>query len=405
MKITVIIRTFNESKWIAYCLKALRAQVYSGVFRVIVVDSGSTDNTLNIVKTIDPGVKIVIPEDRIYFPGKFINYGIDASDSDTEYVIILSAHCVPTDVNWLSNMVASIEADKEIVGVYCKQIPIRSTNYENRRDLINVFGEESFIKTKDPFFHNAASIVRRSALQKIPFDSTVKHIEDRIWAEKILNLGYKIKYEAGCSVTHEHGINQHSNDYNSLRGKGVALLQTSSDRLNDVELFLKSITNILLVPINSKAEVIDAVLKLLSDFNIETNNLNFDDSNLSLKQLITKHLKYSMVKNSSYYDYVLYINCAKYNHSEKLKDLANIIISKNSDMCFYVEEVKNDYYIFDSNDDKLIFRSEDIMGKYVEKEHMKVAQYELGTFLRSNFLINSEPLGETIVFKTNEAFN
>ena len=27
------------------------------------------------------------------------------------------------------------------------------------------------------------------------------------------------------------------------------------------------------------------------------------------------------------------------------------------------------------------------MGKYVEKEHMKVAQYELGTFLRSNFLI------------------
>ena len=55
-----------------------------------------------------------------------------------------------------------------------------------------------------------------------------------------------------------------------------------------MELFLKSVTNILLVPINSKAEVIDAVLKLLSDSNIETNDLNFDDS-IKLKQLITKH--------------------------------------------------------------------------------------------------------------------
>ena len=48
-----------------------------------------------------------------------------------------------------------------------------------------------------------------------------------------------------------------------------------------------------------------------------------------------------MVKNSSYYDYVLYINCAKYNHSEKLKHL-EILLFQKLDMCFYVEEVKND---------------------------------------------------------------
>ena len=151
MTVSIIIRTFNESKWIAYCLKALKAQEYGGDFRIIVVDSGSTDNTLDIVKRVDPRIQIVVPEDNIYRPGKFINYGIDSAEGNTDYFIILSAHCVPTDTSWLNAMIASIEADELIAGVYCKQIPIRSTNYENRRDLINIFYEDLSLKQRTHF--------------------------------------------------------------------------------------------------------------------------------------------------------------------------------------------------------------------------------------------------------------
>ena len=398
MKIAIIIRTFNESRWIAYCLKALKTQHYKGQIQLIIVDSGSTDNTLDIAKRVDPDIVIIRPKESNYLPGKFINFGIAAADTDTNFVVILSAHCVPTSSKWLNTMVSSIRQDEKIAGVYCKQIPTRSTNYENKRDLVNVFGEETLIKHKDPFFHNAASIIRYCVLSEVPFDHTVKHIEDRIWSEKVHKLGYKTKYESGCSVIHEHGINQHSDDYNSLRGKGVAQLQTTSDKLNQLEMYLKKLTKMLVIPVNYNEKVISNVLMLLSDMDLDVDIGEPNYADYSLKELITHRLKEQMELNDNYYDFVLYINCSKYEKKDNLKELANFAIAKNADMSFYVEQIKNDYFIFNSLDEELIIRSEQVMERYENKEHVKLARYELGTFIRTNYLLNDITLGETIMF-------
>ena len=48
-KISIIVRTKNEERWISHCLKSIYDQNYPS-FEVILVDNESTDNTLEIAK-------------------------------------------------------------------------------------------------------------------------------------------------------------------------------------------------------------------------------------------------------------------------------------------------------------------------------------------------------------------
>lgn len=405
MKISIIIRTKNESKWIAYCLKSLENQEFDGEFEVIVVDSGSTDNTLEIVQLVYPSAKIVSPSDPVYLPGKFINYGLAEASAEADYVIILSAHCVPTTNQWLKGMVQSIEISDGVVGAYCKQIPFRSTNFENKRDLVNSFGDEVIIKSKDAFFHNAASIVSTETLKRFPFSASAKHIEDRLWAEKVLWAGLKIKYDPSISVIHEHGLNQHTDNYSSLRGKGVAKLQKESTDLQEFERNLGSLTKILLVAVNAQPHKILTIIDKLKNYQVETDTSAIETKEMSLKELIKRKLQFNIAEKQAYFDFVLYVNCLKMDTTLNLNDLCEGVIARNADMCFFVDEITNDYFVMDNQDDKLIVRTENIMNKYSAKEHVKVARYEHGTFVRSNFLLNDETLGETVMFKHDNTNN
>ena len=48
-KVSIIIRTKNEERWIGHCIKRINSQPYKN-FEIILVDSESTDNTVNKAK-------------------------------------------------------------------------------------------------------------------------------------------------------------------------------------------------------------------------------------------------------------------------------------------------------------------------------------------------------------------
>jgi CMP-N-acetylneuraminic acid synthetase len=54
-------------------------------------------------------------------------------------------------------------------------------------------------------------MLRRKLWEENQFDETLANIEDRVWAEKILQRGHKIVYEPTASVYHYHGIHQNGN--------------------------------------------------------------------------------------------------------------------------------------------------------------------------------------------------
>ena len=199
-KVSIIIRTKNEEQWIEMCLRKIYEQTYKN-FEIIIVDNLSKDKTIDKIKKYN--CKIV--KIKKFIPGKAINMGV--SKSTGEIIVCLSAHCIPVDKDWLKHLILDLNK-KNIGAVYGKQLPLPYSSPLDKRDLYNTFGEEKRIQSKDTFFHNANSAFKKKLWNKIKFDEKILHIEDRVWAHDILQLGYKIIYQPKSKVYHWHGINQ-----------------------------------------------------------------------------------------------------------------------------------------------------------------------------------------------------
>ena len=225
--VSIIIRGKNEEDWLGLCLRSIREQTYTN-HEIIYVDNESSDSSIDIANYYKVAK---IKKIKNFLPGEAINIGIKASKGI--YIVIISAHCIPRDRNWLSALVQSIQPDK-IAGVYGRQLPLPSTSPDDARDLLITFGDESRIQKKDPFFHNANSIIKRSVWNQVNFDNSITNIEDRDWAKKILDLGFHIKYDPRAGVYHYHGLHQHNN-YESFRASAVnSLIQKIDDHDKDI---------------------------------------------------------------------------------------------------------------------------------------------------------------------------
>jgi GT2 family glycosyltransferase len=201
MTVGVVIRTLDESELIGRCLDALRRQRSRHPLQVLVVDSGSTDSTVEIAEA--HGVRVThLP------PGEFdysnaLNVGI--AELHEDLVIILSGHAIPLDDRWLEGMVAPF-ADPQVAGVGCRQVPWPDAPWREVQRLRRMFGEERGRYTRDSkeglAFSNAASCIRRSVWEEQPF--RLPAAEDQEWAERVVAAGWTVVYEPAAAVYHSH---------------------------------------------------------------------------------------------------------------------------------------------------------------------------------------------------------
>ena len=163
---------------------------------MIIVDSHSKDNTSNIVKKHN--VRIVQCDNFTY--GRGLNTGIKASKYDI--ICSLSAHCYPASDRFLTKMYSHF-CDEDIGGVYSRQLPVMESNILEKRNICIRFLKEK--KSRDSYyFNNASSMFRKKLGLNMKFNEYVIALEDIIWANDIINMGYKIKYEPNAVVYHYH---------------------------------------------------------------------------------------------------------------------------------------------------------------------------------------------------------
>ncbi len=244
--VSIIIRSKNEEKWIDSCLRSIFNQKFKN-FEVLLIDNFSKDNT----KKIATKYEVKILNIKNYKPGLAINKGVIKSSGSI--LVILSAHCIPTNNKWLSNLIKPLK-DKNVAGVYGRQEPLSYSSDIDKRDLINTFGLDKIVQKKDPFFHNANSALLKSIWKKFKFNEKVDSLEDRVWGQNVIDAGYKIIYEPQSSVYHYHGINQ---NLNPIRLKNVikTLSQYNFKKIKTNN--LKKSKVICIIPIVGKSLMID----------------------------------------------------------------------------------------------------------------------------------------------------
>lgn len=199
--LSVIIRTYNESKYLDEILRAVLSQNLDLNFgiEVVIVDSGSTDNTINIAKKYNARITTIKKEDFTF--GRSLNVGCEFSKG--EYLVFISGHCVPSNPDWLKNLVQPI-IDKECDYTYGKQVGRDTTKYSEHQVFSKYFPSESSVPTKGFFCNNANSAILKSVWQKYKFDEAITGLEDMYLAKEIVESGHFIGYVATSVVYHIH---------------------------------------------------------------------------------------------------------------------------------------------------------------------------------------------------------
>ena len=200
-RVGVVIRTLDESALIGRCLETLAAQRGDFDLDVLVVDSGSTDATVEIARAHGARIMELAPGDFDYSTS--LNRGIEEVVGDL--VVSLSAHAIPTDEGWLEAITAPFES-AEVAGVSTRQLPWPDAPWQEVKRLAQAFGEEPRTFTLEDcrgiLFSNAASAIRRSVWQEHPF--TLPAVEDFDWAQRVVGLGWSVVYEPRTAVYHSH---------------------------------------------------------------------------------------------------------------------------------------------------------------------------------------------------------
>jgi rhamnosyltransferase len=195
--VSIVIRTCNVAPWIGETLTALSDQNYPGETEILVVDSGSTDETLEIAAGF-PVQILHLPFPFTY--GGALNFGDTAARHPL--LVHLSADAMPAHAGYLRAIVAPLRIE-EVAAAFGRDLPRPSASPSQARDLETWFPAQG---TLDPAFRfsNANACVRQEVWKRFPFDESPLGVEDIRWARQVLRAGYDIVYARQAMTFHTH---------------------------------------------------------------------------------------------------------------------------------------------------------------------------------------------------------
>ncbi|MDD2898191.1 MAG: glycosyltransferase [Desulfuromonadaceae bacterium] len=191
MNISIVIPAKNEEDNISQCLKALKSQI-SEFNEIIVVDNGSTDNTVSIAK---------LYTDKVYVKPKFSlselrNYG--ARKSSGKVIAFLDADCIVSE-KWI----CQIQKTLEDVEIGCTgSTPVAPQNGSWVEAVWSSFRTRRKRKCYTSWINSSNFIVRRDYFFCVGgFNDEVKTCEDVDICMR-LNKICKILFDPSINVVH-----------------------------------------------------------------------------------------------------------------------------------------------------------------------------------------------------------
>ncbi|MDP2642156.1 MAG: glycosyltransferase [bacterium] len=216
---SIIIRSYNEEKRIGDLLRAIEKQDYKN-YEIILVDSGSLDKTLEIAKEFP--VNIIRIEKQDFTFGYALNVGCRASKG--KFLVLASAHVVPVDEKWLTNLIAPFK-DEKVAMIYGRQRGSDESKFSEKRDFQRLFGKSALDSGVSlDYANNANSAIRKELWDEKPFDEYLFGLEDIDWAKHMTKKGYLVHYEPKATIYHIHTEEWHQ-VFNRYRREAIAAVR------------------------------------------------------------------------------------------------------------------------------------------------------------------------------------
>ncbi|MBU1125810.1 MAG: glycosyltransferase [Candidatus Omnitrophica bacterium] len=216
-KVSIVILSRNEEKRIKETLEAVFSQEATFDFEVVVIDSGSTDKTLQIIKGFPVRLYQIAKEE--FNHGLTRNYGVSLAQG--EIVVLLGADAVPADTHWMRTLVDNLFEDARVAGVYSCQLPHKdatvltqlrvnraftskkkklTNRLEVSRDFLSLSPGAQYALCN---FDNVSSCIRKKIGEQFPFVKT-DFAEDLAWGKTVIQAGFTLVYEPLSVVYHSH---------------------------------------------------------------------------------------------------------------------------------------------------------------------------------------------------------
>ena len=221
---TVFIPTFNGEAYLDRLLTAVENQDFVEKFEILVIDSGSTDDTLGIVAR-HPLVRLVEITQKEFGHGRTRNQAAQLARG--EYVAYLSHDAIPLDAHWLTNLLEPMRRtagahEPACVAVFGRQVARHNCFPSLAFEIDGVFaasgppdrttvvscapGAADTLNDHDLFYSDVNSATRRDVLLgAIPYRD-LDYSEDLAFARDVLDAGLAKAYQPRAAVEHSNDV-------------------------------------------------------------------------------------------------------------------------------------------------------------------------------------------------------
>lgn len=221
---SVVIPTYNAGPGLEAVLKAVCSQHTPWPYEVLVIDSGSTDETLDIVARF-PEVRLHSIDKSTFNHGATRNLGASLTGGD--FIAFLTHDAQPVNQAWLFNLVTALADNPRAAGAFGRHLAYPGASPYTKRDLDHHFdnmlryplsvsartnarryqerdeGWRQFLH----FFSDNNSCLRRTVWEQIPYRPVVFG-EDQVWADDIIAAGHEKLFAAQALVYHSHDFGE-----------------------------------------------------------------------------------------------------------------------------------------------------------------------------------------------------
>jgi rhamnosyltransferase len=207
--ISIVIPVKNGGSDLARCLRGISEQVLDEQVETVVVDSGSTDGSLELLRRHGATVREIPPHE--FSHGASRNLGASLARGDV--LVFISQDAYPVAERWLERLCAPLRVDPGVAGVYGRQLPHTGARPPERYFLDFLYGASARrqsaagvaeLTMETTLFSNVNAAVRRELWQRHPFVEDIVMSEDQDWCRRVLLDGYAVVYEPDAAVRHSH---------------------------------------------------------------------------------------------------------------------------------------------------------------------------------------------------------